>query len=661
MYRSCMYLEAIVTICLYYSRSYFPKEMDSETNQIPTLDDIKGNCKIQLASIELLTMLFTEMIAIVKEMGKNFANYVADLMGKCKVQKIILHCLISSVHSFNVKNGTTYSEQIIAFNDPGPEKLHAESIQLQLLRLMLTVVKLEYEVLIQKGEETIKDIPQSSPTRTSVNTQINAKYLTNCPISQQPLFLTAVLTALKADNLKHLHKNWTDLITSCLGCFTFGSLTNIVISVVHQLCTNIEKISSSASKSNLPPPDYAMSQLEALTVLCHYCLLDHSQQDSLSHIFNPQTTSSTQQPNPGQIFNNLIHVFLSNTHLSQALEKNTQITAARNAVLSHLPRIIASVAGLWETEIGQSRLVKQQLLEFLSPISLSHGMNFLAAIAVAWQGRGDCSRKIENYARRNSTPPTSLIVTNEKSMPQAYPEQLFLVKLVSGIRVMPMDSFIQTLNQVIKSPPPIHNPPSGLLLEVCALELFYFYMKDTAAVQLSSDSWSSLLALLKDGLNLSPPAQFVLLAILNEFVQRCPQMPFQDKKDLRDLHDITSRLVDALSLIAGSCLEQTTWLRRNLAVKEDTTSLDGSFNTTTTPLVGNQQYSVQAQTVLAQILATLLDVAYGSQEKDKVVTIVTTLMYNIVPYLKNHTVRNIPSFYACSNLLASVCEYQVSI
>jgi hypothetical protein len=31
--------------------------------------------------------------------------------------------------------------------------------------------------------------------------------------------------------------------------------------------------------------------------------------------------------------------------------------------------------------------VKHHLLEFLSPVSLHHGVNFLAAVAVAWQER----------------------------------------------------------------------------------------------------------------------------------------------------------------------------------------------------------------------------------------------------------------------------------
>ncbi|XP_055690996.1 protein dopey-1 homolog isoform X2 [Lutzomyia longipalpis] len=667
VYRGCMYLEALVTICLYYLRSYFQKSV-CEGNKLPSSEDIRGNCRIQLASIELLTVLCTELMGVVKEMGKGLASFIADMIGRCKLQKIVLHCILTSVHSFTFKEPVTFTDDILRFNDPDDEKLHLESFQIESLRLLLAVIKLEYEVTIQRGESDGKGAQGSensgggsqSPTRPAPNTPTNVKYLPNCPVSQQPMFLSAILNALQADHLRHLHKNWTDVVTSSLGCYAFGSLTNIVISVVHQICTNLDKIAR-IGRLTLPP-DYILEQLEAMTVLSHYCLLDNTQQMTLSHVFNqayPPANSTTQASNPGQIFNNLVHVFLSTpvaSDLSQA--KTSQHMAARNAVLSHLPRIVATVAALWDNEIGQARLVNKQLLEFLSPISLHHGVNFLAAVAVAWQQRGEQFRRQsqeESDSRKNSlTPPA-------KALPQACTEQLSLVRLVSGIRIMPMDSFVQTLHQVVKSPPPIHHPPAGLSLDVSALELFYFYMRNASNSQLT-DCWSSLLALMRDGLALTPPAQFVLLAILSEFVQRCPQFPFPDKKDQRDLHDITSRLVEALSTVAGACLEQTTWLRRNLAVKEDlgTLPIDGNRNIkeSTTSLIGNQLYSVQAQAVLAVVLANLLDVAYGSQEKDKIVTIVTTLMYNITPYLKNHTIRNIPSFYACSSLLASLSTYQ---
>ncbi|XP_054740938.1 protein dopey-1 homolog [Anastrepha obliqua] len=688
-YRACMHLEVLVTICLYYARGFFHHEAryaDSAANA-PGAEDVMGNCRVQLESVELLSLICAELIDIVRGMGKGLACYIADLMARCKLQKVILHCLNSSVSIFNgqQRQHRQYADslpaRILNFNNPLDDQLHAESLQLQLLRLLMSVIKLEYEVQLLKQEGNGANVNGAasgkedssgniSPTRlsnfASDASATNVKYLPNCLISQQPMFLAAVLSALQNEQLRHLHRNWTDLVTASLNCFSCGSLTNIVISVVHQLCHNIDRIAKLTLKEQSGfPPDYVVSQLEAITILCHYCLLDNTQQTTLSHLFNqayPQTSVSAQSSNTGQLLNSIVHSFLSSAAAaaaatSQSSEaqapRNPQLLAARNAVLSHLSRIVTSVAAIWDSELGQVRPVKQQLMEFLSPVSLHHGANFLAAVAVTWQERGEAHIK-------RAKPLSMLSITEQyqrNSAPQACAEQLSLVTLVSSIRVMPMDSFVQTLHQVVRNPPPIHRPPVQLTIEVSALELFYFYMKSAPAPQLG-DSWSSLLALLRDGLSLSPPAQFVLLMLLNEFVQRCPQMPFPDKKDIRDLHDVTARLVDSLSNVAGSCLEQTTWLRRNLAVKEDIAPARSEGSVRDSIGGQQQQYAVQAQSVLAATLANLLDVAYGSQEKDKVVNIITTLLYNITPYLKNHTARNVPSFYASSSLLASLSGYQ---
>ena len=126
--------------------------------------------------------------------------------------------------------------------------------------------------------------------------------------------------------MRHLHQYWTTLVTSSLP-FMGSSLTQIVTSVIHQLCCNIEQLASyyvgedaliSARKSEdislvecCLPADYTVTHLEALTFLLHYCLLDTSQQIVFS--FNqPSSAIQTGVPgaNPGQIFNNLIHVFM---------------------------------------------------------------------------------------------------------------------------------------------------------------------------------------------------------------------------------------------------------------------------------------------------------------------------------------------------------------
>lgn len=673
-YRGVMYLEVLITLCLYYARSYFqvsedPSQSESDEDndnlpmrpsERPSTEDLLANCQIQLASIEMLTLIFIELISIVKEMGKGLASYVADLMVKCKVQKVILHCVLTSVHYFTMKVTTTLSERILKFNHPGDEKMHLEAIQIQLLKLLDAVIKLEHETIVQKGDDhrdltaglgtrlsaSLSSMMSQSPTRPNPITSSSGsnKYITNLTISQQPMFLTSVLNALQSDNLKHLHKNWTELVTSSLNCFSPDGLSNIVVSVMHQLCENIDKITKLGSLSNQVPPDYCLSQLEALTVICHFCLLDNNQQVSLSHLFNPTNTSSSMQSSyPGQIYNNILNFFLSSSPLpivGEAYNKHQlQQNATRTCVLSHLPRIISSMAILSETELGQDRLVKQQLMEFITPIALHHGCNFVAAVAVVWHERAD-KKQPKNVP---------------KFQQLASQTQMSLVKMVLAIKVMPFDSFVQTLNSVIKSPPQIYRPPTGLVLNVSALEFFYVYMQKVRSDNLS-DSWTSLLNLLKDSLALSPPAQFMLLCILHDFCRDCLPSDRKDKKDVRDLHDITSRLIEAIASIAGACLEQTTWLRRNLAVKEEVTDehRDGSL----TPSSGLHQYSVEAQSILAHYLVNLLDYAFGSLEKDKITQIVTTLMYNIVPYLKNHTVRNVPFFIACSNLLSTLTPYQ---
>nr|CAD7588637.1 unnamed protein product [Timema genevievae] len=685
-YRSSMYLEVLISLCLYFARSYYPNLGQMRLTQ----EEIEGNRQVQLSSAELLMLIISELILIVRDSGKGFACYIADLLSRCKVQKVVLHCVLSSVHSMKASasdttvvttpnepssSRQTFTEEIVRFNDPLDERVrgcrfraseHTEGYQVQLLRLLLALIMLEHQVNTQKGEDDTGPPVANTPAKPI--TGYHLKFNAGLNIPQQPMFLAAILSALRQEHMKPLHQHWTTLVASSLP-FMDLSLPHVVLHVIKQLCVNVEKLASfyrqpehkASCTSCCIPADYAVTQVEALTVLCHYCLLDNTQQ--VSHAFSQQLLAGTASihmgipgANPGQIFNNLIHVFMP-TPLQQDLangkDKTGQLdphVTSRRTVLSHLPRIIASVAVLWQAVtsraewehqscvLGSARIVKHQLLEFLSPISLHHGANFVAAIAVAWQ-----ERRQAHYT---------------KVVPVANTDQQVLVYLVGAIRAMPIDTLVQTVHQVVKQPPPIHGAIKDLLLEVSVLELFYCYMQTNSGPQLV-ESWASLLILLKDGLTLTPPAQFLMLAILNEFVQKSP--PLAEKKDQKDLQDITAKLVESCSQIAGACLEQTTWLRRNLAVREEepsTAPIPRDKDGTGVANLSLAQYSVQAQIVLAELLAPLLDVSYGSQEKERVVTLLTTLMYNITPYLKNHTRRNVGSFRACSQLLASLSSYQ---
>lgn len=63
------------------------------------------------------------------------------------------------------------------------------------------------------------------------------------------------------------------------------------------------------------------------------------------------------------------------------------------------------------------------------------------------------------------------------------------------------------------------------------------------------------------------------------------------------------------------------------------------------------------QTFCLQFVAPVLDVVYVSEEKEKVVPLVSNIMYYVTPYLRNHSSHNLPSFRACSHLLSNISGY----
>ncbi len=172
--------------------------------------------------------------------------------------------------------------------------------------------------------------------------------------------------------MRHLHSHWTSLFTSCLP-FLGRSLSQSVLEVTSQLSRNLEALADfyygeRGDKSASPsfgqiPADYVVTEMEALTMIYHYCLLDHSSGQP-GAVSQPPPTSVPGQQQAGvasaqqqqsEILTNLLHVFLSNTD-SKSLTTNSlgvsasvdTLAIAKKILLSTLPRLINTVAILWE-------------------------------------------------------------------------------------------------------------------------------------------------------------------------------------------------------------------------------------------------------------------------------------------------------------------------
>nr|XP_015211533.1 PREDICTED: protein dopey-1 isoform X2 [Lepisosteus oculatus] len=655
-FRSSMFIEIIISLCLYFLRSYY------STHVLASQQDLSGNRNMQIISVEVLMLLFTELAKVTEGSAKGFASFISDMLSKCKVQKVILHCLLSSIFSAQKWHG----ERVAGRNMPAVEEGLSEdsiinfsedeidncsTVQSQLLRLLQSLIILEHRVMVQPedvegGYEFIStDVEHINPQQPMTSLQ----YLHSQPITSQGMFLCAVIRALHQHYTCKMHPQWISLITATLP-YMGKVLRRVVASVTLQLCRNLDHLihqyryETGLSESrpqwmaSCIPPDMILTLLEGITTIIHYCLLDPSSQY------------------------HLLLVNVDQKHLSEA----------RTGILSILHTIMSSVTLLWSVlfladnserppvasasatttiNLGSTKNLRQQILELLGPISMNHGAHFMAAIAYVWN-----ERKQGKNASRN------------KVIPTASEEQLLLVELVRSISAMRTETVMQTVKEVLKQPPAIAKDKKHLSLEVCMLQFFYAYVQRVPVSNLV-DSWPSLLSLLKDSvqLGLPSPGQFLILGILNEFILKNPN--FENKKDQRELQDVTHKIVEAIGTVAGSSLEQTTWLRRNLEVKAspqivvDGATLEPDVEelmltvmeaSSFTPSV----YSVHALTLLAEVLAHLLDMVFYSDEKERVIPLLVNIMHYVVPYLRNHSAHNAPSYRACVQLLSSLSGYQ---
>lgn len=265
-FRSAMYLEIIISLCLYFLRSYYSAHVAAGPQ------DLAGNRAMQLTSVEVLTLLFNELGKVMGGSAKGFASFISDVLSKCKVQKVVLHCLLSSIFSAQkwheqrlagvnvatVEEGLS-EDSVINLSEDQIDSCSA--VQSQLLRLLQSLVVLEHRVLVP-ADEAGEGGPVGGGTGGGgtgsagtgyeilggevehVNPQqpmTSLQYLHGQPITAQGMFLCAVIRALHQHHACKMHPQWIGLITATLP-YMGRVLRRVVASVTLQLCRNLDNL-----------------------------------------------------------------------------------------------------------------------------------------------------------------------------------------------------------------------------------------------------------------------------------------------------------------------------------------------------------------------------------------------------------------------------------
>jgi len=80
--RSSMFIDVLVSICLYYMRGYYPNLLAPSLTAV----DIADNARLQVSAADILTTVVDELTVITRTGGRGFATYICDLLDKCKVR-----------------------------------------------------------------------------------------------------------------------------------------------------------------------------------------------------------------------------------------------------------------------------------------------------------------------------------------------------------------------------------------------------------------------------------------------------------------------------------------------------------------------------------------------------------------------------------------------
>uniref|UniRef100_A0A8C4ZED7 DOP1 leucine zipper like protein B n=1 Tax=Gadus morhua TaxID=8049 RepID=A0A8C4ZED7_GADMO len=656
-------LELLMSLCLRFLRSHYPSYLSLGPH------DLQGNREVQVQSAEVLVRLVNQLGSVAQRQGGNGARLepIRRLLAECRVQQYALLSLSASMYVSQRGGGDRaarsgaemlgekggLSEESLVNLGAGGGGQEQYPLQVELLKLIQALITLENSIAQGGAPEEPRDSPTASTPlarewQTAVLFQQSikaAQYVQNQPITAQGMFVSAAARALQPQYGYAMHPHWVSLLCSSLP-FLGRSLGIILAPIISQICVNLDdlvkvheheggKVNQSTRKENIAP-DYPLTLLEGLTTITHHCLLDHR-----------RNKNSLTACDPADLRN------------------------ARSAVLEGLPHMLSSMTLLWaalkrEETVGSegakssrqatssvyfrsTKILRQRILEFLIPLTGQYGVQIMASVGSVW-----LSRKTKRRHRN-------------KVLPVLSESRLIVVDLVKSLSSMRPETVLHLVKEVVKKPHQIKAEQKSTLVDIPMLEFSYAYVLSLSP-QTLQENVAPLLSLLRESvqLNLAPPGHFLLLGILDDFVNRLPNL--DNKKDSRDLQEVTQRVLEAVGGVAGSSLEQTSWLSRNLEVKnqpqicpelEDSAEPDDPDAEASTMVSASAPsvYSVQALALLAEILAPLLDMVYRSDEKEKAVPLITRIMYYVFPYLKNHSAYNMPSFGAGAQLLSSLSGY----
>ena len=216
-----------------------------------THGDTEGSVQVQMASVDLLTSIVWQLVDVVKENGASFGTYISDMFSRCKVQKALLHCLVSTLYyrtgsSAASAQSDTESAEFAANPASGPSE--DRTFQVKLLRLLQAIFILEDCIFVAESyasesagalnASTKAEAPAETSSESKSN-QSGQRFVAGKLLASQSMLVSAVLHGLRYDDVD-MHREWLQFVITCLPHMQH-ELGTWVVPVTEHVCHILER------------------------------------------------------------------------------------------------------------------------------------------------------------------------------------------------------------------------------------------------------------------------------------------------------------------------------------------------------------------------------------------------------------------------------------
>ena len=230
------YMEIVLSICLYFIRSEYHPSINA------TESDLEDNFRVRVWSLHVMTKVLSVLLDLVAEGDVAFSNFVSDLFDRCKVQRIALHCLLSSVYNLSteeqeIRGKSCYVDQRCLVSEKyAVDHDRRSEMQRRCLQFIKKLVYLEERIGYGRMGNDEKRVKKISRDKRSKSQQKGSQFefIIGLPIVSQPMFLCVLLSALREEAWNGNHDNWIKTVMEILPK-SGSSLPKIVIPVVDQI------------------------------------------------------------------------------------------------------------------------------------------------------------------------------------------------------------------------------------------------------------------------------------------------------------------------------------------------------------------------------------------------------------------------------------------